>query len=285
MINHYEVIDVKQARNKKIIMRVDFNVPMQDGKILDDTRIKRVIPGLKMLADCAKQIFLVTHLGRPRGIPSSEFSVQPLQEYLKGALSRNVSFTPYVDDVTKLSEILEKKEKICLLENCRFYPGEEKNDAELARNFAKVADIYVNDAFSCSHRAHASIQSITKFLPSYAGPVLAKELAALHSALENPGRPVAAFVGGAKISTKALFSSKGRFESELNYVKVNSNDAEYDLPPESFGGYLKGRNFRMYARVQYFHDKTTSFTLSLNTMNNYRYKNLINMQGEIRAYF
>lgn len=202
MINHYEVIDVKQARNKKIIMRVDFNVPMQDGKILDDTRIKRVIPGLKMLADCAKQIFLVTHLGRPRGIPSSEFSVQPLQEYLKGALSRNVSFTPYVDDVTKLSEILEKKEKICLLENCRFYPGEEKNDAELARNFAKVADIYVNDAFSCSHRAHASIQSITKFLPSYAGPVLAKELAALHSALENPGRPVAAFVGGAKISTK-----------------------------------------------------------------------------------
>ena len=93
------------------------------------------------------------------------------------------------------------------------------------------------------------------------------------------------FIGGAKISTKALFSSKGRFESELNYVKVNSNDAEYDLPPESFKGYLRGRNFRMYARVQYFHDRTTSFTLSLHTINNYRYKNLINMQGEIRAYF
>ena len=99
------------------------------------------------------------------------------------------------------------------------------------------------------------------------------------------GRTFDGIAKGAKISTKALFSSKGRFESELNYVKVNSNDAEYDLPPESFGGYLKGRNFRMHARVQYFHDRTTSFTLSLNTINNYRYKNLINMQGEIRAYF
>ena len=99
------------------------------------------------------------------------------------------------------------------------------------------------------------------------------------------GRPFDGIAQGAKISTKVLFSSKGRFESELNYVKVNSNDAEYDLPPESFGGYLKGKNFRMFARVQYFHDRTTSFTFSLNTMNNYRYKNLINMQGEIRAYF
>ena len=93
MINHYEVIDVKQARNKKIIMRVDFNVPMQDGKILDDTRIRRVIPGLKMLANSAKQIFLITHFGRPKGVVSKDFSVQPLQDYLRKALSRNVSFT------------------------------------------------------------------------------------------------------------------------------------------------------------------------------------------------
>ena len=111
---------------------------------------------------------------------------------------------PYVDDVTKLSEILEKKEKICLLENCRFYPGEEKNDAELARNFAKVADIYVNDAFSCSHRAHASIQSITKFLPSYAGPVLAAELKALSQCIGKSRKTCCCFCGRCKNINKVI---------------------------------------------------------------------------------
>ena len=202
MKNHYKVIDEKQVKNKKIIMRVDFNVPMKGGKILDDTRIRRVIPGLKILANSAKQIFLITHFGRPKGAVSKDFSVQPLQDYLRKALSCNVSFLPYVDKPSKLKEKADKEEKICLLENCRFYPGEEKNDLDLARSYANIADIYVNDAFSCSHRAHASIQSITRFLPSYAGPVLAAELKALSNTLENPTRPFAAFVGGAKISTK-----------------------------------------------------------------------------------
>ena len=211
MKNHYKVIDVKQVKNKKIIMRVDFNVPMQDGKILDDTRIKRVIPGLKILANCAKQIFLITHLGRPKGIPlAKSFQFNHYRIILK-ALSRNVSFTPYVDDVTKLSEILEKKKKYVCLRTVVFILVREKNDLDLARSFANIADIYVNDAFSCSHRAHASIQSITRFLPSYAGPVLAAELEALSNTLENPTRPFAAFVGGAKDINKTINTRKSNF--------------------------------------------------------------------------
>ena len=104
MKNHYKVIDEKQVKNKKIIMRVDFNVPMKGGKILDDTRIRRVIPGLKLLANSAKQIFLITHFGRPKGVVSKDFSVQPLQDYLRKALSCNVSFLPYVDKPSKLKE-------------------------------------------------------------------------------------------------------------------------------------------------------------------------------------
>jgi phosphoglycerate kinase len=202
MTDHYNVISKQSAQNKRIVMRVDFNVPMQDGKILDDTRIKRVIPGIKTLLECSKQLILVTHLGRPKGNVDNTLSSQPLQEYLSNALSMSVRFIPHIEDPSQLSEAVDSHDKICLLENCRFYAGEEQNDQNLARAYASLADIYVNDAFSCSHRSHASIQAITVFLPSFAGPVLAAELTALSDALESPKRPVAAFVGGAKISTK-----------------------------------------------------------------------------------
>ena len=115
MKNHYKVIDEKQVKNKKIIMRVDFNVPMKGGKILDDTRIRRVIPGLKILANSAKQIFLITHFGRPKGVVSKDFSVQPLQDYLRKALSCNVSFLPYVDKPSILKEKADQEEKILSL--------------------------------------------------------------------------------------------------------------------------------------------------------------------------
>ena len=202
MTDHYNVISKQSAQNKRIVMRVDFNVPMQDGKILDDTRIKRVIPGIKTLLECSKQLILVTHLGRPKGNVDNTLSSQPIQEYLGKALSMPVRFILHIEDPSQLSEAVDSHDKICLLENCRFYAGEERNDQNLARAYASLADIYVNDAFSCSHRSHASIQAITGFLPSYAGPVLAAELTALSDVLESPKRPVAAFVGGAKISTK-----------------------------------------------------------------------------------
>ena len=150
MINHFKVINEEQAKNKKIIMRVDFNVPMQNGKIFDDTRIKSIVPGLKILANCAKQIFLLTHFGRPNGIFRPELSVQPLQDYLRRALSCNVGFLPYVDEPSKLKEKADKEEKICLLENCRFYPGEEKILIDKGRlkipidNHGVIADVDIN---------------------------------------------------------------------------------------------------------------------------------------------
>ena len=202
MTNHYNVISKQSAQNKRIVMRVDFNVPMQDGQILDDTRIKRVIPGIKALLESAEQLILLTHLGRPKGNVDNTLSLQPLQNYLAEAISMPVRFIPHIEDPSKLSVALDTHNKIFLLENCRFYAGEEQNDQNLAHAYSSLADIYVNDAFSCSHRSHASIQAITRFLPSYAGPVLAAELTALSDALESPKRPVAAFVGGAKISTK-----------------------------------------------------------------------------------
>ena len=202
MTDHYNVISKQSAQNKRIVMRVDFNVPMQDGKILDDTRIKRVIPGIKNLLECSKQLILVTHLGRPKGNVDNTLSSKPLQKYLGEALSMPVRFIPHIEDPSQLSEAVDSHDKICLLENCRFYAGEEQNDPNLARAYASLADIYVNDAFSCSHRQHSSVTAITEFLPSYAGPLLAAEVEALSNVLETPKRPVAAFVGGAKISTK-----------------------------------------------------------------------------------
>ena len=202
MTGHYKVISKQIAKNKRILMRVDFNVPMQNGKILDDTRLKRVIPGLNTLIDSARQIILITHLGRPKGNRNEALSTKLIQEYLAKTLSAPVCFIPYTDNKLIHSEIMNKTEKFILLENCRFYLGEEQNDKELARSYAGIADIYVNDAFSCSHRSHSSVKAITQFLPSYAGLVLAAEMEALSNALEKPKRPVAAFVGGAKISTK-----------------------------------------------------------------------------------
>ena len=202
MTGHYKVISRQKAENKRILMRVDFNVPMQNGKILDDTRLKRVIPGLSTLIESAKQIILITHLGRPKGNKNETLSTKPLQEYLAKAMSTPVYFLPYTDNISMLSEMINETKKLILLENCRFYSGEEQNDKELARSYASIADIYVNDAFSCSHRQHSSVKAITEFLPSYAGPLLAAEVEALSNVLETPKRPVAAFVGGAKISTK-----------------------------------------------------------------------------------
>ena len=200
--NDYKVITPQDAKNKRVLIRVDFNVPMQDGVIQDDTRLKRVISGIIALAATAKQIILVTHLGRPKGNVTASLSVLPLQDYLTSALHESVGFVPHSETPSALSHSIDVSHKIWLLENCRFYPGEEQNDIKLAKAYADIADIYVNDAFSCSHRSHATIQAITQFLPSYAGPVLAAELAALANAMEKPARPVAAFVGGAKISTK-----------------------------------------------------------------------------------
>lgn len=185
--------DITQT-GKTIIVRCDFNVPAKDGVVTDDTRIQAVIPTLQELQEKADKIVLISHFGRPKGEPNEEFSLRFIIPTLSDALSCDVAFE---DDFAK-----KPTAAVTLYENLRFHSGEENNDEAFAKKLAALGDIYVNDAFSVSHRAHASTEGITHFLPAYAGRLMEKEVNALESILDNPDRPVMAIVGGAKISTK-----------------------------------------------------------------------------------
>ena len=187
-----------------VAVRVDYNVPMDgDGTIRDDVRMRRTIPGLKALLAAGAKLVLMSHFGRPKGEIVPSMSLSPLVAPLADMLGEEVAFLP---DLLSAEQVYQVRQpdgpRVFLLENLRFHPGEEANDAGFATVLARLADCYVNDAFSCSHRAHASIAAITEMLPAYAGATLAAELDALSQALEAPKRPVAAVVGGAKISTK-----------------------------------------------------------------------------------
>ena len=200
--------EIKFARHtnmsgKTCLVRVDFNVPFQDGRISDDTRIQRILPGLKRLMAEGARLVLLSHLGRPKGEVKPELSLAPIASYLQEALGTDV---PLIADV--LSDDAESQVNamadgsLCVAENIRFYKGEEANDADFAKSLARLGDVYIADAFSAAHRAHASTAAITAYLPSYAGDALADELTALEQALQAPKRPVVAVVGGAKVSTK-----------------------------------------------------------------------------------
>ncbi|MEH6545488.1 MAG: phosphoglycerate kinase [Sneathiella sp.] len=199
----FKTFDDLDANGKTVLVRVDLNVPMVDGKISDFTRIERIVPTLQELRTKGAKIVLLSHFGRPKGQPVPEMSLRPIAARLAQYLGCPVEF---VDDCVGTET--EKKVQdfpdgsVILLENVRYYAGEEANDVAFAEELAKVGEIYVNDAFSCSHRAHASTEAIAHILPAYAGRNLEAELTALSSALENPLRPVMAIVGGAKISTK-----------------------------------------------------------------------------------
>lgn len=190
--------------NKNVIVRVDINVPMKDGKIEDDTRIKAVIPTLKYLAENQAKVIVISHFGRPEGKVEPSMSIKPLVSRVQELLgSIKVSF---VDDcigekVKKAVEAINYGEVI-MLENLRFYKQETKNDAEFSRELAALGNLYVNDAFSCSHRAHASITGIPAILKSAAGFLMEEELDGLTNHLENAKKPMMAVVGGAKVSTK-----------------------------------------------------------------------------------
>lgn len=193
-------IDVK---GKRVIVRADLNVPVRDGKVTDATRLERLIPGLNALADRGAKVIVISHFGRPKSGPEAEFSLQPVAVTLQHLLGRPVEFGADCIGEKAQSTIAALKDgDVAVLENLRFHRGEEKNDPAFAEALAKLGDIFVGDAFSCSHRAHASTEGITHFLPSYAGPLLMEEINALRTALEKPTRPTAAVVGGAKVSTK-----------------------------------------------------------------------------------
>jgi phosphoglycerate kinase len=193
-------VDVK---GKRVFCRVDFNVPMQDGKVTDETRIRAALPTIQYLSEQGAKVILASHFGRPKGKVVEEMRLTPVVARLAGLLGKDVQKADeaYGDGVK--SQIASMSEgDVLLLENVRFYPGEEKNDPELAKSFAELADIYVNDAFGAAHRAHASTEGIAHLLPAVAGFLMEKEIEVLGKALSNPERPFTAIIGGAKVKDK-----------------------------------------------------------------------------------
>jgi phosphoglycerate kinase len=195
--------DLGDARGKKALVRVDLNVPMADGRVGDDTRMRATLPTVTELADKGAIVLLLSHFGRPKGERKAEMSLSQIVRPYEELLGRPVRFVEdCVGPAAKAAIAGMKPGEIAILENTRFHPGEEKNDPVLAQEMAALGDFYVNDAFSAAHRAHASTEAIAHLLPAYAGRAMAAELNALERALGSPDRPVAAVVGGAKVSTK-----------------------------------------------------------------------------------
>ncbi len=191
------------VKGKRVLVRADLNVPVKDGKVTDATRLERLVPGLRDLAERGAKVIVMSHFGRPKGGLAPEFSLKPVADRLAGLIGRPIAFAPDCIGEPAASTIKSIPDGgIAVLENLRFHKGEEKNDAGFAAELAKLGDIYVDDAFSSAHRAHASTEAVTHLLPSYAGPLLLEEVRALTIALEDPKRPTAAVVGGAKVSTK-----------------------------------------------------------------------------------
>jgi phosphoglycerate kinase len=202
-LDKLKTTDGLDVRGKRVLVRADLNVPVRNGEVTDATRLERLLPGLCDLAKRGAKVVVISHFGRPKGAPDPEFSLRPVADKLSKLLGRPVAFAPdCVGEVAEKVVASLTPGEIAVLDNLRFHKGEEKNDAAFAAALARLGDIFVGDAFSTAHRAHASTDAIVRLLPSYAGPLLMEEVAALRSVLEKPRRPVAAVVGGAKVSTK-----------------------------------------------------------------------------------
>jgi phosphoglycerate kinase len=187
---------------KRVLVREDLNVPISDGVIGDDARIRAAVPTLQHLAQRDAKVVVMSHLGRPKGV-APDLSLKPVAAQLSRALAREVGFAEdCVGEPAQTAVAGLLNGQVLLLENVRFHPEEEDNDPDFAHQLASLGDLYVNDAFGASHRAHASVVGVAAYLPAFAGELMEKELAALHQALDNPKRPMLAVVGGAKVSTK-----------------------------------------------------------------------------------
>ena len=192
--------DMGDIHGKRVLVREDLNVPMADGKVSDDTRLRSAVPTISELSDKGAIVLVLAHFGRPKGVPSAEFSTAQVTQPFASVLGREVRYIDWEGVADSVATL--QPGDIALLENTRFFGGEEKNDPAIVDRFAALGDLYVNDAFSAAHRAHASTEGLARKLPSFAGRAMEAELDALDKALGNPEHPVAAVVGGAKVSTK-----------------------------------------------------------------------------------
>jgi phosphoglycerate kinase len=191
------------VQGKRVLVRVDFNVPIESGKVLDDWRLRATLPTIRYLTERGAKVILLSHLGRPKGKRDEQFSLRPVAQRLSELLGQPVQFADdCVGEVAEQTVARLQAGEVLLLENLRFHAGEEANDDSFAQQLARLGDVFVNDAFGAAHRAHASVHAITKFLPSYAGLLMEQEVTHLSRLLEAPEKPFVAVLGGAKVSDK-----------------------------------------------------------------------------------
>jgi len=225
-----KIEDFKDLYQKKVLVRLDLNVPLKNNQITDTTRIDKILPTLNFLIQQKSKIIIISHIGRPKGKINSALSMSPVCEYLSKKLSIKVDLLNQSLFEIKPEEIFDKgDDKIVFFENIRFYEQEEKNDEEFAKMLSKFGEIFVNDAFSCSHRAHASVDKITKYLPSYCGLQMSTEIDALKKVTSDIDRPITCIIGGSKISTKisVIKNLIPKFENIVIVGGMANNFLEY----------------------------------------------------------
>ena len=226
-----KIEDFKDLYQKKVLVRLDLNVPLKNKEITDTTRIDKILPTLNFLIQQKSKIIIISHIGRPKGKTNSALSMAPVCEYLSKKLSKKVDLLNQNLFEIKPEEIFDKgDDKIVFFENIRFYEQEEKNDEEFAKMLSKFGEIFVNDAFSCSHRAHASVDKIAKYLPSYCGLQMSTEIDALKKVTSDIDRPITCIIGGSKISTKisVIKNLIPKFENIVIVGGMANNFLEYN---------------------------------------------------------
>ncbi len=199
----FRTLDSAELKGKRVLVRVDVNVPMEKGRVTDTTRLERILPTLNEISQKGGKVIMLAHFGRPKGAPNPDFSLKPVAEAMAGLVGKPVGFAEDCIGEKAAAAVTKMADgDLLLLENTRFHKGEEKNDPTLVAQMAELGDVYVNDAFSSAHRAHASTEGLAHKMPAFCGRAMQAELEALSKALDNPARPLAAVVGGAKVSTK-----------------------------------------------------------------------------------
>ena len=223
-LTSFPTLDHAFVANKRVLVRADLNLPLKDGKILDLSRLERLLPTVRELMEKKAKIILLSHFGRPQGQRVEAYSLRPIAEALSSLLGQSVLFAEdCLGEAAQATLDALQGGQVALFENLRFYPEEEANDSVFAQRLARFGDLYVNDAFSVSHRAHGSVEAITHFLPSYGGRLMCEEITALHHTLDEPTKPVLAFVAGSKVSTKlALLKT---LSSRVDYLVLGGGIA------------------------------------------------------------